>query len=86
MLLLCRSGKSSNTEEDIDTPEILSCDEFRTFWISWDNGLIAIGTGAWVGYTEFISWQDPEPDGVGYLSISGWSQVVEWEMIQFSGK
>ena len=81
-----RSGKLAIPEVQIDTPDILNCDGFRTFWISWDNGRIALGTAAVVGFNELLSWQDSEPDGVAYLSISGWSNVAEWDIIQFSGK
>ena len=28
-----------------ETPEILSASEYRTFWISWSDGLVAFGTG-----------------------------------------
>ena len=65
--------------------DIVDCDQYRTFWISWDAGYINVGYGALVGLNEFMYWQDPEPNAVAYLSISGWSNAGDWEIIQFSG-
>ncbi len=80
-----RAGKLSDTKVDPDTPDILSCDELRTFWVSWESGRIAVGTGALVGLLEFMAWQDPEPDAVAYLSLSGWSDPALWDIVQFQG-
>ena len=29
----------------VDTPDILHCYEKRTFWLSWDNNTVILGTG-----------------------------------------
>ncbi len=81
-----RRGIGINGKVDPDTLDILSCDYFRTFWLGWDSGRIAVGHGGIPGMEEFMSWQDPEPIGVGYLSLSGWANVGEWKLIQFTGK
>ena len=70
----------------MDTPNITSCDEYRSFWISWADGNINVGFGAIVGFSEFMFWQDPEPNAVAYLSISGWANDGDWEIIQFIGQ
>ena len=54
--------------------------DFRAFWISWSNGLIQVGFGNIVGHEMFMSWQDPEPIGIGVVAISGYYDVGgEWE-------
>ena len=81
-----RAGKLSDTKVTVDTLNITSCDEYRSFWISWADGNINVGIGAIVGYSEFMFWQDPDPNAVAYLSISGWDNVADWEIIQFTGQ
>lgn len=39
-----------------NTPNILSCEVFRKFWISWENRQIRVGRG--VPYEEIIVYHD----------------------------
>ncbi|XP_046568666.1 C3 and PZP-like alpha-2-macroglobulin domain-containing protein 8, partial [Haliotis rubra] len=43
----------------------LSATQFRDFWISWDSGVISVGTGTAVGAGRFMSWRDPSPHPSG---------------------
>ena len=51
-------GGAIKTEEQ--TPGLLSCDEFRYFWVSWKDQYIEVGQGQTVGNRRFMAWQDPD--------------------------
>ena len=60
----------------LNTPDLLSESEDRTFWMTANQGLILVGVGDAVGQNELMRWQDPdfydhpEPRFVGIMS--GW--------------
>ena len=57
----------------------LSPVEFRAFWISWDGGIIRTGSGRDPTQREFLSWRDPSPFDVNYISVSsGWESTAIW--------
>jgi hypothetical protein len=59
----------------------LSCNSFKSFWISWNNGTIRVGTGHNVGHGEFMRWTDPSPHMVNYVGISTWTgSSAEWSI------
>ena len=77
---------SSNTAV-FDTPDILSCDEHRTIWISWLNGFIQVGRGREIGLDRIAYWQDPQPHSVHAISVSTGSHSEGfWTFTEYSGK
>lgn len=45
-----------------DTPEILSCTQMRTFWVSWENGHVKVGFGKCLALVKgktnhLLKWQ-----------------------------
>ncbi|XP_046564872.1 uncharacterized protein LOC124273641, partial [Haliotis rubra] len=57
----------------------LSASHFRDFWISWDSGVISVGTGTAVGVGSFMSWTDSAPSPVRYIAVStGWGSTGVW--------
>ncbi|XP_072019893.1 LOW QUALITY PROTEIN: C3 and PZP-like alpha-2-macroglobulin domain-containing protein 8 [Amphiura filiformis] len=45
-----------------ETPKIVSWDEFRAFWITWESGEIKVGHGeAPTNESVILSWQDDDP-------------------------
>ncbi len=72
----------------VQTPNILNCDQYRHFWVSWDNneGIIRLGTGTIVGLLEFLSWTDPNFLIPESFAISTWhNDDGDWEMEQRFG-
>ncbi|XP_048247355.1 uncharacterized protein LOC124145114 [Haliotis rufescens] len=50
------------------------------FWISWENGVIAVGTGMEVGVGTFMSWTDPSPHAVRDIAVyTGWGSTGLWQ-------
>ena len=74
------------SEVEEDTPEILSCDRLREFYLSWKDGLITVSTGAEFTHV-FLSWKDPAPFQVNYMSVStGWGATGEWQIPHSHGE
>jgi len=71
---------------DSNTPNILSCNEFRQFWIQWTgNGAIAVGQNE-LGTSEFLRYVDTEPHRIYGISIStGAGSTGEWHIPAESG-
>ena len=65
---------------------IFSCTDFRSFWVTWMDGRIALGRGELFGVGEIVAWDDPEPVAVSYMSfLTGWGSTGEWEFFNITG-
>jgi hypothetical protein len=66
----------------------VDCDQFRRFWIRWEQekGTIQVGSGAYNTH-PLLSWDDPEPlTGIRYAAVSSWNNVNgEWEFARTEG-
>ncbi|XP_063447519.1 C3 and PZP-like alpha-2-macroglobulin domain-containing protein 8 [Mytilus trossulus] len=72
---------SSRITEQSDTQNVLSCNENRPFWISWEAGSIMVGSGNRVGENVLVSLTDPDPFTVKVLGIMTGSKVIgEWKV------
>ena len=78
----------TSRKHEKETIDILSCDEMRTFWVSWDNGRIAFGKGADGQRDIVIAWDDPEPksDIVQAYFDTGNDNEGHWEFISLDSK
>ena len=83
---LIRSGTAGPNKKEKKVNNILSASEFRDFWISWEGGKLAIGTGRQVGEQEQVSWTDPEPKEVTAISLdTNVNGVLQWQFLRDSG-
>ncbi|ELU12988.1 hypothetical protein CAPTEDRAFT_69653, partial [Capitella teleta] len=66
---------------EVETPDVMHCNETRYFWISWKNGVIEVGRGLVVGNRVFmVWWKDPEPYKVNGIAIStGFGAEGKWK-------
>ncbi len=72
-------GQCENQMDSYVEKNLLSCIEFRSFWLSWQSGVISIGKGVVVGDQQFMSWTPQAPIVVNYVSISPYtSNVGTW--------
>ncbi|XP_015280131.1 PREDICTED: C3 and PZP-like alpha-2-macroglobulin domain-containing protein 8 [Gekko japonicus] len=76
------ASKMGEPVASTETPGLLSWDEFRTFWISWANGLIQVGHGPSVlNESVIVSWAALHPPEVKYVGFStGWGSVGEYKI------
>lgn len=72
-----------------DTPDLLSCEGHRQFWISWDSLVLNIGTGWQVGSQTFLTHalNDEQVMPINYASVStGWESDGDWLLPTTVGK
>ncbi|XP_039622768.1 C3 and PZP-like alpha-2-macroglobulin domain-containing protein 8 isoform X2 [Polypterus senegalus] len=76
------ASKMGTPEVSHSTPNILSWDEFRSFWISWKTGVIQIGHGALPSNESVIvQWTTVKPLQVRYIGFStGWGSMGEFKI------
>ncbi|XP_070520354.1 uncharacterized protein [Cardiocondyla obscurior] len=72
-----RKNRTRPDVAETETPDILSADEYRGFWIRWDNGILTVGKEG--ESSPFLTYADPEPFGIGYFGVcTGWGATGEW--------
>uniref|UniRef100_A0A6I8P7H9 C3 and PZP like alpha-2-macroglobulin domain containing 8 n=2 Tax=Ornithorhynchus anatinus TaxID=9258 RepID=A0A6I8P7H9_ORNAN len=76
------TSKMGEPVTSADTVGILSWDEFRTFWISWKNGIIQVGHGTQPSNESLIvGWSIPKQPEVKYIGFStGWGSMGEYKI------
>ncbi|XP_034177579.1 uncharacterized protein LOC117603005 isoform X4 [Osmia lignaria lignaria] len=72
-----RKNRSKPDVAEVETPGILSGDEYRGFWIRWSDGVVSVGKEG--EPSSFLTYADPEPFGIGYFGVcTGWGASGEW--------
>nr|XP_012150292.1 PREDICTED: uncharacterized protein LOC100878241 isoform X4 [Megachile rotundata] len=72
-----RKNRTKPEAAEVDTPGILSADEFRGFWIRWSDGVLSVGREG--EPSSFLTYADPSPFGIGYFGVcTGWGASGEW--------
>lgn len=62
----------------VDTPDILSEEEYREFWVAFDHDVIRVGKGG--EWEPFMSATIPEPFDITHYGYStGWGAVGWWQ-------
>ena len=60
----------------VDTPSVLSCTEYRKFWITWDEDHVTLGRGMHVGSDIIISLpMTDDPNDMHYVAVSGFKNT-----------
>ena len=68
------------------TEGILNCTEYKSFWITWKEGKIHVGSGGVVGQKAFMSYVDPNPyDVIAIAAASTDIGGATWHFTQFTG-
>ncbi|XP_024134100.1 C3 and PZP-like alpha-2-macroglobulin domain-containing protein 8 isoform X2 [Oryzias melastigma] len=75
-------GKMGEPLASAHTPGILSWDEFRSFWISWKDGLVQVGHGIHPSNESIIlQWSGQFQGQVQHIGFStGWGSVGEFKI------
>ncbi|XP_032681076.1 uncharacterized protein LOC116848753 isoform X1 [Odontomachus brunneus] len=62
---------------EMETPGILNGDDYRGFWIRWDDGNLTVGKEG--ESAPFMSYADPEPFGISHFGVcTGWGATGDW--------
>ena len=79
---IIRTAKSDkNIVDSHDEKNIVSCTEFRDFWVSWTDNHIKSGKGLVVGQDILVAYDDSNSPtyGVNFIGIStGWGASGIW--------
>ncbi|XP_044761651.1 C3 and PZP-like alpha-2-macroglobulin domain-containing protein 8 [Coccinella septempunctata] len=68
-----------------DTPEILSEEEWRTFWITWENDVILFGKGSVLKNNTLLTWKMDKKIRVQQLGFaSSWLNLAEFRIWNFN--
>ena len=70
----------------IETDGILSCYELRRFWISWINGVIAVGIGGNINENRLLEWEDPSFHDILSVGLTSHLVPAEWRVSVIDGK
>lgn len=71
ILCLCVPRKSGgNDVTSAYTPGILSCTDFRTFWVSWDSNTIRVGHGDETGNDIIVQFVELQSVNVHFVGFS----------------
>jgi hypothetical protein len=71
----------------VTTPDILDCNSFQKFWVTWKDGIIQVGRGLVPERQPIIVWQDPNPYTIRGIAIStGFGTSGSWEFSQIEGQ
>ncbi|ELU12990.1 hypothetical protein CAPTEDRAFT_64072, partial [Capitella teleta] len=75
-----RATPHGEIEVEVETVGILSCEEHRTFWASWQDGHVQVGEGAIVGDRRFMGWLNPNKawDVTAVGVSSGYEAEADW--------
>ncbi|XP_054278824.1 uncharacterized protein LOC128997238 isoform X1 [Macrosteles quadrilineatus] len=72
-----RRDRAKPDKAVVDTPDALTNEEFRGFWINYLGGAIAVGRENEI--EPFLTWTDPAPINVGYFGVcTGYGATGEW--------
>ncbi|XP_014232708.1 C3 and PZP-like alpha-2-macroglobulin domain-containing protein 8 isoform X1 [Trichogramma pretiosum] len=72
-----RKNRTKPDVSEVDTPDILSGDEFRGFWIRWNAGYLTVGKEN--EPEPFMSYVDPDGFQPTHLGVcTGWGTGGEW--------
>ena len=65
-----RRARQGKIEVEAQTPDILSCDLARYFWVTWEDGVIQMGTGGVLLQGTILTFTDPEPYTVNSVTLA----------------
>ena len=77
---------TNETKRRMSRDNLLSCSEFRPFWVTWRSSIITVGRGLTIGYENIFNWQDSEPMTVtGIALTTDMGATGMWEIQQDQG-
>ncbi|XP_046556880.1 uncharacterized protein LOC124266111 [Haliotis rubra] len=59
-----------NNKASLFESSIVSCNDYRPFWLSWKNGVISAGKGVVAGSDQFMEWTPASPIVINHVSVS----------------
>ena len=85
--IVMRKSINGVNDQVMSQPNVISPDEYRTFWISWSKGdQISIGLGHTTGVSELLSMPEIDTTKIEAVAVtSGRLSKGTWRMTHFGG-
>lgn len=72
-----RKNRTKPDVVEVDTPDVLSADEFRGFWIRWDGNVINVGKEGEAA--AFMTYENPDGFPIKFVGLcTGWGASGSW--------
>ena len=79
---ISRTGVKKNVYHSRTGKLVISREEARSFWISWDTGKIKVGSGLEVDKDMMLEWTDKHPFTVETIGVmTGWGSNGTWTIL-----
>lgn len=70
-----------NGDHEAGGHDAIDCENYVTFWVTWDNDVIRIGRGSELRSNEILSWSDPDSAlDVKYIGLGTYALDIEWRI------
>lgn len=64
------------------TPNILSEDESRTFWVSWESGSLSVGRGFVFDENAILKWKVEKKTRITFIGFaSTWREQADFRLV-----
>lgn len=81
-----RRGSHGTILLQVETPDIMNCDEFLPFWVRWGSGSVEVGSGRLDGHL-IMQVYDAEQPHIQALTVTSWiSAPAEYQFLQSYGR
>ncbi|XP_066993511.2 C3 and PZP-like alpha-2-macroglobulin domain-containing protein 8 [Anabrus simplex] len=68
-----------------ETPHLLSPESFRTFWVSWEHGTVAVGRGPLPHQDTLLKWRMDKKLRVQHIGFaSSWGHTAEFRIWNYN--
>ena len=68
------------------THQILSCQEYRTFWLDWRQGQVSLGKGPVHGTNVIFNIANSIQFGLNYIAVGSYNtRTADWQFFPRSG-
>ncbi|XP_071444531.1 uncharacterized protein [Hetaerina americana] len=72
-----RRDRQKPDKAEAETPNVVTADEEREFWVRWTDGTIQVGHGGQAA--PFLEYADPDPFPIGHYGVrTGWGATGQW--------
>ena len=76
---MINDGEEGDKKAEFEGKGPLSSDLYHTFWVSWDDFGVDVGTGSLVGQNKFMGYKGDENRPVNMISVkTGSGSEGDW--------
>jgi hypothetical protein len=80
-----RRGSHGQILTQVETPNIMNCDEFLPFWIKWENKVLIVGSGP-IDSHIIMQYNDPQMADSFVVTVTSWvTAPAEFHFLEVEG-